>query len=451
MITASHNPKYDNGYKVYWENGCQINPPHDSGIAASIEKHLEPKTWDTSCIDDGHLLVESAIGQVEDAYFRAVRYISVPDRRSIEDCDLSKQSIPPDSDLRFVYTPMHGIGLPYMTRAIKDLGLEKNMVVVRSQAEPDPEFPTVRFPNPEEHGALDEAKATADANGINFILSSDPDADRFAAAEKVDGQWHQYTGNQVGILLASHVLETFPPKERSQLAMLTTTVSSRMLAVMAERESFHYAETLTGFRWLGNKALDLRAQGFKPAFAFEEALGYMLPRVHHDKDSVSAATMWLVAVDRWQRLQGLTPWQKLQQLYQKYGYFEDANTYVRSPSPDTTNAVFKAIRALGDPYPQTLGGRKILQWRDLTEGYDSATENHVPELPVSKSTQMITCELEGNVRFTVRGSGTEPKIKLYIECSADSTEAAKKGASDMAKAVIAEWFRPDQFGLEVPS
>jgi len=439
MITASHNPAQDNGYKVYWSNGCQIIPPHDAGIAAAILEHLEPATWDTSVVDEDCLLVEGALGLVRDAYFRAVQAAAHPEGTSV----------PKPSSLKFVYTPMHGVGLPYMKQAVQDLGLSDKMIVVDSQAEPDPDFPTVKFPNPEEKGALSLAVQTADTSSVSLILASDPDADRLAVAEKVSGTWHQFTGNQLGILLASYLLETYPSsKPKRNLAMLASTVSSHMLVSLATKSGFRFAETLTGFKWLGNVALDLENEGFDVAFAFEEALGYMIPSVVHDKDSISTAVIFLMAAGHWSS-QNLTPYAKLEKLYQKLGYFEDANTYLISPSPAVADAIFEAIRALGKPYPQKLGKRKILHWRDLTVGYDSTTPNHVPKLPVSKDSQMISCDVDGGVRFTVRSSGTEPKIKLYIECHASSREKARHGAEMVLQDLLKEWFKPEVNGLKL--
>ncbi|KAF2835155.1 hypothetical protein M501DRAFT_466324 [Patellaria atrata CBS 101060] len=440
MITASHNPAMDNGYKVYWSNGCQIIPPHDSGIAASIERNLIPVTWDTSEVEDDNLLLESVKGLVEDAYYRAVVHSSQVRGIKTE-----------DADFEFVYTPMHGVGLPFMNKVLELTGLKKNMVVVSEQADPDPDFPTVKFPNPEEKGALDLAIKTADEHSISLIVATDPDADRLAVAEKVSGQWHQISGNQLGALLASHILETYlPEKSRSALVFLASTVSSGMLSSMAKAEGFYYKETLTGFKWLGNVARQLEATGkYTAAFAFEEAIGYMIPGVTHDKDGVSAAAVFLTAVQRWKQHEGVNPWQKLEHLYKKYGHFEDANTYLISPSPDTTNAVFMSIRQLGSPYPTHVGKRRILRWRDLTEGYDSASKDHVPDLPVSKDSQMITCKLEGDVKFTARGSGTEPKIKLYIEGRASSAEEAKDAADEVLADLLKEWFKPEENGLKL--
>ncbi|KAH7119159.1 hypothetical protein B0J11DRAFT_87627 [Dendryphion nanum] len=437
MITASHNPARDNGYKVYWSNGCQIIPPHDSGIAKAITDNLKPVTWDTSVVDQGHLLVEGALELVRDSYLEAVRRASRPEGIQVTT----------NPDFRFVYTPMHGVGLIPMNLALERLGLESAMMVVEEQAHPDPDFPTVKFPNPEEKGALDLAIKTADRSSVPIIIASDPDADRLAAAEKVNGKWHVFTGNQLGVLIGSYLFELYPTtKPREKLAMLASTVSSRMLQALAAKEGFYFQETLTGFKWLGNVALELEEQGYDVVYAFEEALGYMITSVCHDKDSIGAAAVFLTAISHWTS-QKLTPYSKLQQLYSQVGFFEEANTYLISPSPATTTTVFSDIRALGHPYPSTLGRRKIVRWRDLTVGYDSKSENNVPDLPVDKNSQMITCELEGGAKFTVRGSGTEPKIKMYIECVDSSSEKAKAGAEGIMGDLLKEWFLPDKYGL----
>ncbi|KAJ4375134.1 hypothetical protein N0V83_002218 [Neocucurbitaria cava] len=438
MITASHNPAKDNGYKVYWSNGCQIVPPHDTGIAESILKNLTPITWDTSVIDDS-LLVEGSLGLVKDQYHRAILSAAQPRHHKVK----------MNPDLNFVYTPMHGVGLPAMTQCAETLGVLSQMTVVEEQAEPDPDFPTVKFPNPEEKGALDLAIKTADEASIPLILASDPDADRLAAAEKVGDKWHLFTGNQLGVLLGSFLYERYPSsKPRADLAMLASTVSSRMLAALAQKEGFYFQETLTGFKWLGNIARQLDSVGYDVVFAFEEALGYMIPQTVHDKDSISAAAIFLTAASHWST-QGLTPFAKLQQLYEYLGYFEDANTYLTSPSPAVTTTVFTAIRALGSPHPTTIGPRQIVRWRDLTLGYDSKSEDHKPDLPVDATSQMITCELDDGAVFTVRGSGTEPKIKLYIECQAKSSEEAKKGANEILENLLSEWFKPEENGLKL--
>ncbi|KAK5117202.1 hypothetical protein LTR85_008970 [Meristemomyces frigidus] len=437
MVTASHNPKADNGYKVYFSNGCQIIPPHDSGIARAIDQVKRIEHWDESTVDSS-ALVQRIFPEAIEAYFTGMYRLSPPPH-SIQTAS-------------FIYTPMHGVGLPFMQRVANMLGFRGDcMRVLQAQAQPDPEFPTVPFPNPEEKGALDLAIKEADKHGCTIIIANDPDADRFAVAEKLEsGRWHQFTGNQMGVLLASYILEAYT-QDKSKLAMLASTVSSRMLAAMAKKESFHFKETLTGFKWLGNIAQELQARGYDAAYAYEEAIGYMFPTVVWDKDGIAAAAVFLSAwqgAQGWQR-QGLTPWQKLQELYKTYGYFEDANTYLISPSPDVTEQVFTAIRTskgTGNP-PETVGKRKIMRWRDLTVGYDTASADGKPDLPIDPTAQMITCEL-GDVVFTARGSGTEPKIKLYIEATASSSSEAKQQADEVLQDLLREWFKP-VYGLKL--
>jgi phosphoglucomutase len=435
MITASHNPAQDNGYKVYWENGCQIIPPHDKGIAETIRQDFKPEPdYMTYAEDISSSEVKpvpwntQSLEAIQDAYFRVLHSKS----------KFSSQIVP------FVYTPMHGVGLPYMQKAISE---SSSMIVVNEQAKPDPNFPTVSFPNPEEHGALDLAIATANGTGTTVIVATDPDADRLAVAERVDGEWQQFTGNQLGVLLASYILSTYKAeqKDTSKLCMLATTVSTQMLSHIAAVENFRFEETLTGFKWLGNRAIELEQAGYDVRFAFEQAIGYMIPSVVHDKDGIAAASLFLTARAYWSA-QGRTPWEQLQALYQKYGYFADVDTYVRSPSPAATKKAFERVRSLGSPYPRTLAGMKILSWRDLTIGFDSKEESNVPVLPTDPETEMITVEVEGNVRVTVRGSGTEPKIKLYVEGRGISLDEARNGAKHVLKNILDEWLPGFQQG-----
>lgn len=412
MITASHNPAQDNGYKVYSSTACQINAPVDGEISSFISRNLEPQTWDVT-----QLSTSNHIRNIREPMLNL--YIgNVWDFVSQYSCRTGKHDFP-----AFVYSPLHGVGLHFMEKATRALvcpldGSEMEpirMVVVEEQARPDPNFPTVTFPNPEEAGTLDLAKKTADVHGIALIIVNDPDADRLAVAEKIEGnRWVQYTGDQLGVLLAHYLLSQTRRENETgsdKTHVLCSAVSSQMLSVIARDMDVSFAETLTGFKWLGNCARNIQEGGAECLFAYEEALGYMFPSVLFDKDGILAAAVFLSACRQWQ-----SPWGELQKLYRKYGCFVTMNTYWRSPDINTISECFRKIRDLDKP--SAVADRRVVRWRDMTIGYDSASEDGVPVLPDAPGGQMITCWLSGleedEIRFTIRASGTEPKLKSKI-------------------------------------
>lgn len=223
--------------------------------------------------------------------------------------------------------------------------------------------------------------------------------------------WFVFTGNHLGVLLASYLFDSDAiTKSDSRAAVLNSTVSTGMLEKMAVAKGIHFEEALTGFKWMGNISRNLEKSGYHVPFAFEEALGYMFPKVCYDKDGITAAMIFLSAEAQW-RAQGLTPYSKLQQLFNEFGYHETLNTYFKSPKPEITTGLFRDIRRGHYRADKSLGSFKTLRWRDMAEGYDSATDDNKPTLPVDKGSQMLTLWLDRGVRFTIRGSGTEPKIK----------------------------------------
>ena len=278
----------------------------------------------------------------------------------------------------------------------------------------------------------------ANDRDVRIVLANDPDADRFAAAEKVGLEWHQFTGDEVGILLAAYLLAEMGEQ---QTHMITTAVSSQMLSVMAaKRDNVVVEETLTGFKWIGQRALDIQHEGKSVSFGYEEALGYMFPSVVHDKDGIVAALYFLRLCDLW-----VSPHAKLQDLYREYGYFSTQNRSFRYTNLGEALKELQRIR-------KTLRAcTKIASWsvtrlRDLVEPYDSASEDNKPDLPIVKGNYMITCWLAttattedaeaSSVRFTIRASGTEPKIKLYLECRASSQKAVEQDVWDAVRNVM---------------
>lgn len=443
MITASHNPALDNGYKVYWSNGCQIIPPHDEGISKTIEQNLQPwEGWNTDVGNRIEAETDEKIPAIKESYFEALKgHLG----------ELKSN----DADFKLVYTPMHGVGLPTFLKAMEYLGLKREqIVVVEEQAEPDPDFPTVLFPNPEEKGALDLAKQTADAHGINLILANDPDADRFAVAVKNSNEWTQLTGNQVGSLFGDYIVQQHKTSRESleKLALLNSTVSSEFIKHLSHIEGFKWEDTLTGFKWIGNRAIDLEDEGYTVPFGYEEALGYMFGNVVHDKDGISAAYVFVQMALEWHK-QGINGLRKMYELYDTVGYFAEVNSYYVSSDSAITDSVFGHIRKLNTPDLKNVGPYSVERWRDLTVGYDTSTPDNKPLLPVSSSVQMITVKLntshnnEGIV-FTARGSGTEPKLKVYIEAHSTNEPRAQELARSVWNELKKEWFIPEQSGLK---
>jgi phosphomannomutase len=318
MITASHNPKDDNGYKVYWDNGCQIISPHDAKISSAIMNNLGQGKWNIDLMHNNHLVVDPS--ETLEHYFTKIKGYS---RYMAENSQ---------KHLTFCYTAMHGVGAKFAKMAFERIGLHP-FHSVPVQNDPDPDFPTVKFPNPEEHGALvslfllqDIALDYATNIGAEIVLANDPDADRFAIAEyQTDKkEWYAFTGNEIGVILAYFVY--FSVEDQGDLAFLTTVVSSHMLEEMAKQLSVHYSETLTGFKWLGNQAIRLQDLGKRPIFAYEEAIGFMCYDIVHDKDGISALAFMSELVNHVYG-QGKTLKTFLDELYEKFGYFVSNNHY----------------------------------------------------------------------------------------------------------------------------
>lgn len=424
MVTASHNPAKDNGYKVYWENACQIIAPHDKGIADHIDANLD--LWNTK-------LPKLSTTDL------STEYVEVVMKPLLNGAALNPQ-------FKIVYTPMHGVGLPPTKACFQLLGCEHLVTVVPEQACPDPDFPTVDFPNPEERGALDLAMAKADEVGATVVLANDPDADRFTCAVReapvgCPSKWRQLTGDQIGALFTDYILEQCKGSADKPVAVVSSTVSSRRMKAQAERSNAEYFETLTGFKWICNKAIDLEAKGYTVPFAYEEAIGYMVGgHAVKDKDGVSALLVFVQLLCAIYDAES-TVYAKLDEISKTTGYFATHNSYFMVSAPSVTTSTFAKIRTLSKDY---VGDLKVTAWRDLTTGYDSSQPDHCAILPVSPSSEMLTVELEFSTgekaRLTARGSGTEPKLKVYIEASAKSEQEAQAAANRVWDTLASEWF-----------
>lgn len=341
--------------------------------------------------------------------------------------------------LKVVYTAMHGVGYPFVERAFEIAKLKPVDAVVE-QRDPDPEFPTVKFPNPEEgKSCLELSMKLADSVGSDLIEANDPDADRLAIAERdpKTKQWKVFSGNEIGALLGwwslQYYKETHPGGDLKNCYMLASTVSSKMLKSMSRIEGFNFEETLTGFKWMGNRSVELMKDGKEILFAFEEAIGFMFSPIVLDKDGVSASAHLATMASYLKKKEGITLIEKLDQLYKTYGYHYSMNSYFLCYEADKIVRIFERIRnweGKSAQYPQFIlkGKYKITYIRDLTTGIDTSQPDGKSTLPSSKSSQMITFTLENDTVITLRTSGTEPKIKYYSEyCAKPEERYVEKG------------------------
>jgi phosphomannomutase len=398
VVTASHNPPAYNGYKVYWGNGAQIIPPIDAGIASEIAAAPPARDVPRLGLAEARaagLVVDAA---VEDAYLAGVGKLAFTPGA-------------PVGELVVAYSALHGVGERVLRRAFAARGLTQ-LHSVAEQAEPDGAFPTVAFPNPEEPGALDLVLALAGRVSADVVLVNDPDADRLGVAVRgADGAYVTLSGNEIGVLLADHVMRHDAPGDASRL-FVTTLVSSQMLARMAADRGARYAETLTGFKWIANRALDLEAQdGLRFAFGYEEALGYTVGTVVRDKDGIGAALV-MAELAAGLKAAGQTPLDRLAELARAHGLFVSRQKSVTLPGRDglpRIKAAMAQLRAAGlGAVPEALS-----LW-DLDAGTRVLAGGATEAVP-GWSGDVLIFALPGGGRASVRPSGTEPKVKLYLE------------------------------------
>jgi phosphomannomutase len=417
MVTASHNPPEYNGYKVYWNNGAQIVPPIDEDIARRIA--AAPAAKDIPLGDIEHEKrtgLFSIIGtEMDEAYLEGL-------------AKLTRKG--GDRDFTIVYTALHGTGHKLCTEALKRAGFDK-VFSVPEQKDPDGAFPTVAFPNPEEKGAMDLSFALAREKKAELVLANDPDSDRLAVAVPDAASptgYLQLTGNAVGILLGHHILTRDANGAGTGAAKrvaLASIVSSPMFGVVVKKLGVRFEETLTGFKWIEHRAMEVeRESGEQMAFGFEEALGYSIGTLVRDKDGISAAVVFaeLVAQLRGQKK---TLRDRVEELFREHGLYVSGQVNVvrKGPTgPQEIGAIMKKLR--GAP-PKELGGLAVVATTDYQarERIDAKTGKKTSlALPVSN---VLGYELEGGSRVIARPSGTEPKAKFYFDVREDVAKTEK--------------------------
>jgi phosphomannomutase len=420
MITASHNPAADNGYKLYLGDGAQIVPPVDAQIEAAIAS-LGPLSQIPAGPLDGPLVTRHG-DEVAQAYLGAI-ISAAPGRATAR----------PGGPLpRVVYTPLHGVACRLALRAIERAGFPPP-IVVAAQAEPDPAFPTLAFPNPEEPGTLDLALAQARHDGADLVLANDPDGDRLAIAvpdPAAPGGWRMLTGDQAGALIGSYLLErTAGEPGRGQRLVVTTVVSSTLLSKIAAAAGARYAETLTGFKWIVRAGEGpAAAPGSRFLFGYEEALGYAVGDVVRDKDGISAA-LAVLSLATAARAGGHTLLDRWDALEAAHGVHLTAQVTLPAASPA---GIMGALRAAP---PASLAGQPVTSSEDLTAGAAGADAaaagaTREPGLPPS---DVLIYRLPG-ARVVIRPSGTEPKLKAYLEVVEPATPQTLSAAREAAAA-----------------
>jgi phosphomannomutase len=410
VITASHNPPEYNGYKLYWENGAQIVPPVDAHIAAAIARSPPAAQVPRPSLEElrNRGLVIDVPGDSSREYLDAIR------SRAVHPND-------GDRNIPIVYTPLHGVGDRLVRRALAEAGFG-DVSSVPEQAEPDGAFPTVAFPNPEEPGAMDRALALASRRGAALVLANDPDADRLAVAVPEHGRYVQLTGNQLGALLGHYLLVERAPAAPAAgdaravrpRAVLASIVSSPLLGRIAADLGVHYEETLTGFKWIANRAIALERDGYEFVFGYEEALGYSIGDVVRDKDGISAAVL-AAEIAAVLRGRGITISDYLAAIARRWGVYASAQINVLRRGPEGAAAIRAAMLRLREAPPEAVAGERVVAIadyearvrRDLLTGTEAAIA-----LPASL---VVALELESGARIVARPSGTEPKAKIYFD------------------------------------
>ena len=433
MVTASHNPAEYNGYKVYWSNSAQIIPPIDHAIALAIARAPAANRIARFSLDDARArgFIQDLGAELEERYLSTVRGLSV--------------HADGDRALTIVYTPMHGVGDALARRALARAGFDR-VTSVPEQQQPDPAFPTVLFPNPEEKGAMDLAFALAKKQDARLVLANDPDADRLAVAvparEGRPGTYLQLTGNQVGILLG-HYLLTERPARNDRRVVLASIVSSPMLGAIARALGVHYEETLTGFKWIANRAMQLEAEGYAFVFGYEEALGYSIGDAVRDKDGISAAVL-VAEMCGVLLARGKTLIDELDAIYRQYGVYVSSQVSLTRKGASGAAEIAGMMRRLRASPPTSIGPHAVLAVSDFEAKTRTSSDGVVTPVGLPPS-NVLMFELEGGSRIIARPSGTEPKVKFYFDvretvAPGESVLVAEGRASATAKK-LAETFQ----------
>ena len=432
VVTASHNPPEYNGYKAYWEDGAQVTAPKDKEIIAEVRAvtdYNDVKTMDKQeAMDKG---LYQVIGkEIDDRYME----------------ELKKQVIHPEvieemaGDIKIVYTPFHGTGNVPVRRILSELGY-KHVYVVPEQELPDPDFTTLDYPNPEDPKAFTLALKLAKEVDADIVLATDPDADRLGiyAKDKATGEYVPFTGNMSGMLIAEYIMRerTATGKMPENPAMVTTIVTTNMTRAIAQDYQAKFVEVLTGFKFIGEQIkLFEQNHTYNYVFGLEESYGCLAGTHARDKDAI-VAVMCLCEVAAWCKKQGITLWDQMINLYEKYGYYKETQYAITMKGIDGTRQIAAIMDKLRNNPPKNFGELNVVEARDYE--LDKATVMATGEVKPTglPKSNVLYFELENDSWCCARPSGTEPKIKFYMGVKGTGLEDAQAKVEALTEAVKA--------------
>lgn len=420
VVTASHNPPEYNGYKVYWEDGAQVTAPKDVQIIDEVNKVVDFAMVNTMSKEEAvkNGLYHTIGKEIDDAYMEELHKLVLS-----EDAIQSMAK-----DLTIVYTPLHGTGNLPVRRILKEIGFEK-VYVVKEQEEPDGNFPTVSYPNPEDKNAFKLALSLAEEVKADLVLATDPDADRLGvyARNNETGEYEAFTGNMSGLLICEYQLER--KKELGILpkngAIVSTIVTTNMAFAVAKEYGMKLIEVLTGFKYIGEQIKNFEETGSNEyIFGLEESYGCLIGTHARDKDAV-VAVMALCEAAAYYKSKGITLWEQMLRIYEKYGYYKESLMTITLKGIDGANQMQQMMDQMRQHPMTEAAGLKVLEVRD----YLRPEETKLPK------SNVLYFELEDDAWFCVRPSGTEPKIKFYFGVKGTSMVDAKEKAERLEAAV----------------
>lgn len=431
-ITASHNPPEYNGYKVYWEDGAQITPPHDKGIMDEVKKVTDYATVKTMDKDAAKAagLYQTIGADIDDPYIAELKSL-VLHQDSIDAVG---------KDLKIVYSPLHGTGNIPVRRVLKELGFE-NVYVVPEQELPDGEFPTVSYPNPEAAEAFELGLKLGKEVDADLILATDPDADRLGVYVKDSktGEYHSLTGNMSGCLIGDYVISQRKEKEGlpKDGAFIKSIVSTNMADAIAKYYGIQLVEVLTGFKFIGQKILEFETKGNGTyLFGMEESYGCLTGTYARDKDAV-VASMTLCEAAAYYKTKNMTLWDAMIEMYECYGYYKDDVQAITLKGIEGLEKIQKIMDTLRENTPSEIGGYQVVSARDYKQ--DTIKNMATGEVSATglPSSNVLYYDLTDDAWMCVRPSGTEPKVKFYYGVKGTSLADADEKSEKLGKEVLA--------------